>query len=192
MTDTLRLLRHDPAVAVMIMANNQHNLWLRPEFTSVGPPTRLGEVLTKVLISTHPTTDPGIRRNHFGQMEYTYKRLKLDEVMNGIKLDFAPPATVASILATISKQTGLVFNENDFDNALIEASHYVLEAKSESLRWVGSVVIELRPAQSVVSLADAFSNNVLDGLAAVLNPQAPPLNDIILVDELDGFALPTW
>lgn len=141
MTDTLRLLKFDPAVAILIMANNQFNINLRTEFASVGTPVAVDGSVTDVVINTHPSIDENIYRSHTGQMTYRYIRLDLNEVFGDLYLDVVPPITVVGVMNNIANATGLVITPDDFENALIVDSTFQLTAKPQSLRWVGVTTV---------------------------------------------------
>lgn len=166
MTDTLRLLKFDPAVALLIMANNHFNLHLRSEFASVGPPQATDDVLTHVVITTHESIDENIYRQHTGQLTYRYNRLQVADVFGGMSLDLTPPITVNGVMNNIALASGLVITDDDFENALITGSSFVLKAKPNSLRWVGETTVTLGEPGVSILLSEAFSNNVLNGLTA--------------------------
>lgn len=164
MTDTLRLLKFDPAVALLIMANNHFNLHLRAEFASIGPPMIVEGAVTNVVITTHESTDENIYRQHTGQMTYRYNRLHVADVFGGMTLDLTPPITIKGVMNNIALASGLVITDMDFENALVTGSSFILKAKPNSLRWIGETTVTLGEPGTSVLLSDAFSNNVLDGL----------------------------
>lgn len=166
MSETLRLLKYDPAVALLIMANNHFNIHLRPEFTSVSTPVVIdaAQGLTEVTIQTKDSTDDGIYRQYSGSMKYRYKRLSVEEVFAGMSMDLTPPLTIGGVLQNIAAASGLVFTEDDFENGLIQTSSFVLKAKPTSLRWVGQTTVMLNEPGVSIQLADAFANNILNGL----------------------------
>lgn len=165
MPDTLRLLKFDPAVALLIMINSQLNLYLYREFVDIGTPVAVNDSgMAEVVVSTRPSRDDGIRRTYTGQLTYRFQRLDVSAYLAETVLEFTPPITVAGLLDNLSKATGIVFSEDDFENAVISDGTFDLVAKPESLRWVGSTTVTLNPPDKVLTLAEAFPNNLLDGL----------------------------
>lgn len=169
MSETLRLLKYDPAVALLIMANNQLNTNLLPQYSSVSAPTSISGSLTSVEISTHETVDEYIYRRHTGSMVYRYNRIDVADVFGGMILDLTPPLTIYGVMENLAAASGLVFTDDDFENALVLANSFVLKAKPESLRWVGETTVVLNEPREVIRFADAFPNNILNGFVA------PPL-----------------
>lgn len=165
MPATLRLLKYTPTEAILIMANNQLNIWLRPEIATVGPPAKLDDegILTQVTITTRPSIDEGIRRDYVGEFPFRYQRLSVPEIFGNMFLDVTPPITIHGCLNNICKASGLEIDVNDFENGLIEDNNFQLVAKPESLRWAGAATVRLNDPIVEVLLADAFSDNVLDG-----------------------------
>jgi hypothetical protein len=189
MTDTLRLLKFDPAVALLIMANNHLNIYLRAEFATVGTPTVVQDALTDVVITTHESTDENIYRQHTGQLTYRYNRIDVADVFGGMSLDLTPPTTVASVMNNITLASGLVITADDFENALISDSSFVLTAKSTSLRWVGETTVTLGETGTSLSLAEAFSNNILNGLIAPAS--VGELDEVFNNNVLNGLVAPS-
>lgn len=180
MSETLRLLKYDPAVALLIMANNHFNITLRPEFTSVGDPVSVdgSDQLTEVTIRTHDTRDEVIYRGYTGELTYRYNRINVADVFADTVLDLTPPITILGVLTNIANASGCVFTEDDFENALVTTNTFELKAKSNSLRWVGQTTVMLNEPGVSVQLAEAFPNNVLNGL------YAPDLSEDLVVTQL--------
>lgn len=188
MSQTLRLLKYDPAVALLIMANNHFNITLRPEFSVVSDPVPVdgSETRTDVTISTRDTVDEVIYSSYSGQMTYRYDRLHVADVFAGMTLDITPPITILGVLTNMAAASGLAFTEDDFENALIEGSSFELIAKPNSLRWVGQTTVMLNEPGVSIQLADAFPNNVLNGLYPPNVPGPVPLKKAVSDPDMDG------
>jgi len=65
-----------------------------------------------------------------------------------------------------------------------------LVAKAESLRWVGQTTVVLNTPGEVISLADAFPNNILDGLVGPDYGTDIALSLVVLNTTLSGLQLP--
>lgn len=189
MSDTLRLLKFDPAVALLIMANNHLNIRLRSEFATVGSPiVKDDNGLTEVTISTRESIDEGIRRDYTGSIQYVFKRIHVADIFSNLVLDLTPPITVNGVLRNMSLATGLAISPDDFENALVEGSSFVLKAKSESLRWFGETTVMLNEPGVSIQLAEAFPNNVLDGLAPPVFEGPLSLKKASVFTKLAGFS----
>lgn len=165
MSETLRLLKFEPAVALLIMANNHLNIRLHQAFVDLSSPQALTEDgQTKITISTKESVDRGIRRLYTGQMDYVYSRIHVVSVFSDLVLNVTPPITVAGAMRNLSLATGLVITQDDFENELVEGSTFVLKAKPESLRWYGETTVMLNEPGVSMNLAEAFPNNVFDDL----------------------------
>lgn len=167
MSETLRLLKFDPAVALLIMANNHLNIRLRIEYVTLSKPKATDDNgLTEVTITTKRSADEGIRRDYTGSLKYVYKRIHVADIFSDLVLDLTPPITVGGVLRNLSLATGLVISPDDFENALISSKSFVLKAKADSLRWFGETTVMLNEPGASIQLAEAFPNNDLDGLIA--------------------------
>jgi hypothetical protein len=193
MTDTLRLLKYDPAVALLIMANNQLNLNLMPQHASVGAPEAIEGTRTKVLISTHDSTDEIIYRRHTGTLEYTYDRINVATIFGNAVLDLDPPLTIYGIMTNLAVASGMAWTTDDFENGVISTNSFVLKAKPQSLRWVGEATIALNEPVEEPSLADAFPVNILNGLTPPDFDQIVDLTVAIPSVVMDGltYAVPS-
>lgn len=184
MSETLRLLKFHPAVALLIMVNNHLNIHLRPEFVTVGTPTVVEDDVTDVLIQTKPSINDAIYRAYTGEVTYRYRRLNVADVFAGMNLDITPPITIRGVMENIAAASGLAITDNDFENGLVETNSFTLTAKPNSLRWVGSTTVMLNEPGKTVMLADAFPDNVLDGFYApdfgpdVSLPESAPKTDL--------------
>jgi hypothetical protein len=164
MSETLRLLKFDPAVALLIMANNQLNTNLMPQYAEVSAPTALDEFLTSVVITTHPSNDDGIYRRHTGSITYRYNRIHVADIFGSMRLDLTPPTTVGGVMTNLANASGLVITDDDFENGLVTGNSFVLKAKPQSLRWVGETTVMLNDPGEAIQLSEAFPINILDGL----------------------------
>lgn len=190
MSETLRLLKYPPSVALLIMANNHFNLMLRPEYAKVSGLTALSESQTQVVIEAFDSKNDFIPSPYTGSFTYRYRRLDVAEVFGELRLNLTPPLTVEGIVSNIASMTGIAIDEDDFENALIETDTFTLVAKAESLRWVGQTTVVLNTPGEVVSLADAFPNNILDGLVGPDYGTDVALSFVITQTELSGLNLP--
>jgi len=190
MSETLRLLKYPPSVALLIMANNHFNLMLRPEYARVSGLTALTENQTQVVIEAFDSKNDFLPSPYTGSFTYRYRRLDVAEVFGELRLNLTPPLTVEGIVNNIALQTGIAIDKDDFENALIETDTFTLVAKAESLRWVGQTTVVLNTPGEVISLADAFPNNILDGLVGPDYGTDIALSLVVLNTTLSGLQLP--
>lgn len=164
MSETLRLLKYDPAVALLIMVNNHLNLHLRPEFAKVTDPTAIEGTLTEVKVTTFDSINDFISRRYTGELTYRYDRIHVASLFSDMVLTVTPPTTVLGVMTNLAQASGLVITNDDFENQRVESNSFLLTAKPNSLRWVGSVTVMLNEPGTAIQLADAFPNNILNGL----------------------------
>ena len=186
MSDTLRLLKYDPAVALLIMANNHLNLRMMPQYVSISAPRAIDFDTTEVTFTSHTSVDRNIPSLYTGEFDYRYKRIDVNDIFAGMSLDLMPPATIRGIINNLSLATGLVVTADDFENGLVEGSFFVLKAKPGSLRWVGETTVVLNEPGETIDLAEAFSNNILNGLWAPDFGTDIPLQRAIPEPIMDG------
>lgn len=190
MSDTLRLLKHPPSVALLIMANNHHNLHLRPEYARVGAPVTVNGAVTEVVIESFDSGNDFIPNIYSNQFTFRYRRLNVADVLGNIRLNLTPPITIAGVVENIAQLSGVVIVEDDFENGLVEEETFILRAKSESLRWVGQTTVVLNQPDVIQPLAQAFPNNVLSGLTPPEFGDDTPLSSVITDLILDGLRYP--
>lgn len=166
MSETLRLLKYDPAVALLIMVNDHLNIYLLPEYAKVHSPTAVveGGLATDVTVDTFDSGNDFIPRQYTGSLTYRFNRLSVSEILGTLTLSLTPPVTVAGVMANLAAATGLVITDDDFENGLVETNSFTLTAKPQSLRWVGSTTVMLNEPGELLELAVAFPNNILNGL----------------------------
>lgn len=162
---TERLLRHDPTTAVLIMANNAANLHMRREFVAVSDPVMVSGLSTRVSLTSKPSDNPYWNNNYVGQSTFTYNRLSVSEMFDGIKIPLHAPVTVHGVLRYLALRTGMYIAKTDFVNDRITSTSFTLAAHPQSLRWVGSATLTLLdPEDETPHLALEFPKNILDGL----------------------------
>lgn len=188
MSDTLRLLKYDPAVALLILANNHLNLRMMPQGVSVSAPVAIDETVTEVTFTAHDSIDEYIETRFTGSMKYRYHRIHVADYFAGMTLEVSPPVTVRGVMNNLALASGLVITDDDFENALVEGASFELKAKASSLRWVGQTTVMLEEPAETLELAEAFSNNILNGLWPPDFGQDMPLAIAIPDPSLDGLA----
>lgn len=186
MSDTLRLLKHDPTVALLILANNHLNLRMMPQGTSVSSPVAIDKALTEVIFTAHASVDEYIETRYTGSLKYRYHRLDVADYFSGLTLEVTPPVTVRGVMNNLALASGLVITDDDFENALVEGASFELKAKPNSLRWVGQTTVMLEQPADALELAVAFSNNILDGLWVPEFGSDVPLSIAIPDPSMDG------
>ena len=186
MSDTLRLLKYDPAVALLILANNHLNLHMLPQGVSVSSPRVIDGAITEVTFTAHDSVDEYLETRFTGSFKYRYRRIDLAEMFPDLTLEVTPPVTIRGAMNNLALASGLVITDDDFENALVETDSFVLTAKPGSLRWVGQTTVMLdKPAQAM-ALAEAFPNNILNGLEPPDFGDDVPLPEVLPVTTISG------
>ena len=148
MADTIGLLRERPHVALVSLLNEYNGVAIHPdhvEFTNIEP---LVGRRTKVTVTPKREANPFVKNPYTGLKEIVYNRLDLSVLFKiyDLRFDIPLPASTHVVIGLVSELTGFVLEEDEFELEFINpynASPYLLKAKPDSLRWVGSVEVEL-------------------------------------------------
>jgi hypothetical protein len=111
-----------------------------------------------------------------GMTTFTYNRLDLADFFSGIDVQVSPPSfptDVATVCGLIASVAQINFDPADFVQESIsksEALNYTLKAAPDSLRWFGSVPVNLLRQQGL--------QNFFSGLPRPMNPYVGDLISI--------------
>lgn len=184
MIDIKRLLQFTPDEAILMIANDKLNTYLRPEIVKVGTVTALQGLRTRVTIESTDVHPEMIQNPYEGVSELVYNRYDLTSTFDVILSNISTPTTTQSLLDQISEATGIVFTDEDFSNERIDDSEYWLTPLPGSKRWVGAVKVifdsdtlgthisqylPINEHEGLVSepkdyIWNVFPNDILDGL----------------------------
>ena len=148
MADTIGLLRERPHVALVSLLNEYNGVDIHPdhvEFSNLEP---LAGRRTKVTVTPKRNANPFFKNPYTGLKEIVYNRLDLSVLFKiyDLRFDISLPASTHVVIGLVRELTGFVLEEDEFELEFINpynASPYLLKAKPDSLRWVGSVEVEL-------------------------------------------------
>lgn len=183
MLEVKRLLKFTPDEAIIMMANSNLNTQLRSEIVRVGEVIPLDGLRARVTVTSIDAQYDMIQNPYVGRHTLEYSRYDLAEVFGQLFIDVKLPTTVYNILDYITDRTGIVFDDNDFNNGVIEDTEFTLYAKSNSKRWVGGVKIILTDEEVGIHISQWLSTNRHDGLVTVAKEY---IYDIYPKDILDG------
>ena len=187
--DTARLLKLAPLAALMVIVNQSRGTRLNPNQIRASQVVALDERRTQVLLEAYTPEDPFATQIYKGKARFVYKRLDLATFFGEhYKLDADLPTTSYNLLDKISRATGIVFDQNDFDNQVVRGTPFRLVAKPGSLRWVGELFIDLNQGSGLVDLADIIVNTELNGL--VYGTGLIELSTVVQERTLDGLVSP--
>ncbi len=106
------------------------------------------EMSTRISVSGSAYERPDFP--YFGAATFTYKRLDLQDSLGFLNLGFEVtfPLITSQVAAKMSEALGIVFEEADYIEELIELESgdsrpYTFKAAPGSPRWMGQVVIQL-------------------------------------------------
>jgi hypothetical protein len=146
--DSKFLLQMTPAEALVALVNWENATGFRPDGLVPGTPTAIEGTTTQVPLTARRASalldvvpDPG-------SFIFQFERLDSRQVLQGYLGDFRPsmPTSTQVVLDAFTARTGQLFYPEDFVQEYIDrenADPYTLQAKPESLRWIGSVAIKL-------------------------------------------------
>lgn len=139
---TEQLLQLPPFEAALIAYNDQHGTQLNPRFVELdGVVNNDGSWVTIRLKAREDNPNKEDRRFN-GQCTITIERLDLGETIGTVKIPYIDSITTPDVGSNITKQVGIIFDENDFIKDVITETNTVVRANPESLRWYGEMTVE--------------------------------------------------
>lgn len=165
-TTTAQLLQLPPLSALLILINENLKTRLNPNQIKATKVVSAGGVKTVVTLEAFKPSNDFLIQRYKGRRDFTYDRLRLQDIFGDqFKVELPLPATVEDVLQLLRANTGIVFDEADFDKAIVNTSPYRLKPKSTSLRWVGELTLVLSHPTDEIELATVVPDNELDGLS---------------------------
>lgn len=151
MATTEQLLKLSTHGAVVRIINDENGTFFNGGQTGplkISPPLDIGDVRTEVEITVRRSVSKNDKLPYAGQLTFSYNRLDVTRNLSQKLAGFRPglPTSTQVLLDELSARTGFHFETSDFvleDIIPINANPYYLKAKTESLRWVGSVAVPL-------------------------------------------------
>ncbi len=167
MTDMIALLGLSPEEGLKAILQATLKPGLKADYFKFGTPVAVDGKLTTIPISIDRANAPVNYWRWAGSVDFEFNRYDLAEVLGSmtpeIRVEF--PTDIQGIMTAISKKLGIAFDVDDLEEDWLsydEGPDYVMIAKPESKRWVGSVPLPLLPMYQ--SLSIMFANNSLLGL----------------------------
>jgi hypothetical protein len=141
--DTIALLRYSPSDSLLVIANESLGTSLNPQNSTILDVSEITGTLTEATI-----LGVGILENcsnsYEGQQTFVFNRLDLKTLFGeNFKIAAIIPTTVENILSKITAASGIVFDENDFADGVINTLSVTLSPLPQSRRWSGQLDIVL-------------------------------------------------
>jgi hypothetical protein len=139
---TEKLLTYLPINALLIATNEKLGLSLHPSYVSVGEVTAPNGLLATVEITARDEEPNSLEKRFSGKGTVTIDRINIATFFGGpysIKYDGA--ISSFDVARIITEQTGILFDDRDFPDAIITAQSNKLVVSPRSLRWVGELTI---------------------------------------------------
>lgn len=180
-SSTLAFLLHlPPDQAIVRMLNDANGTNYRLDrFTVSAPRVVAGTTTTVTLTSTDisPYLDDQVT---VGSIDFTYERLQLALFLKGVLDNFTPslPCSTQNLLNEITHRLDQRFYGDDIlleELTRTNGVQYVLNAKPESLRFVGSITL---PLIQVTDIATLFDPDLISGEDDPV-PVYPNLDDAV-------------
>lgn len=176
METTETYLQQPPWDALIAMINHRWLLQLEPTTTELVHLTSLGGTRTEIGIAVKRTGGLGSLLPPFEQGTYEYDRIDLTSYFGGVAPLIIPnlqlPVSTPRIAEYLTEQYGIVFEPNDFFHETLidydQTQPYSLTAHPNSLRWVGSLNVQIAPNPQV--LANLITQTTLIGTLASHRP----------------------
>lgn len=161
------LLSLDPQAAIVKMLNDQNGTNFLLDSFSFGVPTQIGLTATQVVLTPNPKPTPSFDLWPTGNpITVTYDRLELSVFLKDVldAYQVTLPASTQNILNEITALIGQKFYIDDIILTEVTRENgaaYALTAKPESLRFVGSIVLNL---VNLVDINSVFDANILSSI----------------------------
>lgn len=151
MATTEQLLELSTRGAIVRMINDENKTFFNGDEAGplvISPPLVKGGIRTEVEVSIRRKLSGMDELPFAGQLAFRYNRLDVENTFYGRLNGFRPsmPTSTQVLLDELTARMGIKFEKDDFileDIIRNNAAPYVLKAKPESLRWVGSMAIQL-------------------------------------------------
>jgi len=179
MASTLAFLLHlEPTQAIVRMLNDANGTNYRLDRFTASAPMVVAGTTTKVTLSSVEVPAYIDDQITTGSIDFTYERLELSVFLKGVLDGYHPtlPCSTQTLLDEIKARINQSFYGDDIllqeltrDNGV----QYVLTAKPESLRFVGSITL---PLLQVVDISTLFDPNLIASSTAS-SPYVPDLDN---------------
>lgn len=138
-----QLLTYTPYQALLIAFNDVHGTQLNPRYValdSIVSSNGADLVVRLKALSVQPNVD----ENRFsGSGNIAVKRLNLAAIFpRPFVMDYFGEVVSHDVARTITQQTGIVFDESDFESVVLTPTNAILKASPNSLRWYGQMTIQ--------------------------------------------------
>jgi hypothetical protein len=141
--DTIALLSYSPSDSLLIIANESLGTSLNPQNSKIIDVSEIAGVLTEATICGTGLID-NCTNSYEGQQTFIFNRLDLKTLFgDNFKVAAGIPTTVGNILSKITASSGIVFDENDFADGVINTLSATLSPLPQSRRWSGQLDIVL-------------------------------------------------
>lgn len=150
MTATLDLLKLSPADALRTIIQGKLKVGFEARYLQFGEPSIVSGPLTRIPLSVDKSIAP-VKYWAYGDVgDFDFLRLDYSDVFGGlgtvIEVDY--PTSVDAIADALTSKYDIRFSQDDYvpgELVFGEGADFVLQAKPESLRWIGQVPIVVQP-----------------------------------------------
>lgn len=141
---TSELLKYPPLDALLIIANESLNTSLNPGNCTIASIAKITGTLTECTVAGKSPAADNCANSYENQVVFVYNRIALPTIFGDVlNQPGSLPTTVKNITEQITKHTGIVFDEHDFEDRIINELPITLTPMPESRRWTGSLTIAL-------------------------------------------------
>jgi hypothetical protein len=141
---TVKLLKYTPEEALLLIANDSLGTSLSPDNAIIEKIVGISGTLTECTVAGKVLLAGNCANSYEKQSVFMFNRLDLETVFgNPFEILGALPTTVNNVLKQITKTSGIVFDENDFEDGVLNTTPITLLPSSSSRRWIGQLDIVL-------------------------------------------------
>lgn len=142
------LLRQTPEEALVTMINAENGTTFRPGVFHFSDVRQITGSLTEVRVTTRRSSADLDIVPAPGSFTFQFNRLDIGQHFAGVLGGFRPtiPTATQVLVDEITRRVGQLFYDDEFELDYIDRENsapYVLRAKADSLRWFGSLSLEL-------------------------------------------------
>ena len=171
------LLSLSPLEALVRMVNDQNGTNLQLDRFTASTPIAIGDTTTQVTLTAVPRSSSFDFETIQTTFTLTYDRLDLAIFLKGVVANYTPtlPLSTQNILDQITALIGQKFTIDDIRLEEVTRDNgaaYAVTAKPESLRFVGSIVLDLIALTDLSTLISATALQGITDVTPVVFPLA--------------------
>lgn len=175
MAATEILLLYSPREAIVMMLNSENSTHFPVDAFEFGAPVVVSGRRTRVQMRVRPSRHKLDVVPNANEFDFFYNRLNLADHFRNVLVGYNAelPTSTQVLLDELKQRLGQQFFDDDVileEIGRVNAASYRLKAKSESLRWIGELEVQLAEEQDLTTF---FSRAILSNSSTRLGQLNP-------------------